>query len=305
MMERIKRRTYEILEGSPNRDPKARLFQWFIITLILLNVVAVILATEAPLYEKHQFYFEWFELVSVVVFTIEYVLRVWVCTESKQFARPVVGRLRYMVTWGAIIDLLAILPFFLRFAPFDLRAIRSLRLLRLFRLLKLGRYSRSMTILVDVLKGKKEQIVLAILAVFIVLAGSASLIYFIERNAQPEHFGSIPQALWWSVVTLTTVGYGDIYPTTVLGKLLGGLISLLGIGLIALPAGILASGFQEAVEKHQRLEAEEVAEAHEGEDEAEETRYCSHCGQPLPDREEAGEKQIDTINVLGVKYEGM
>ncbi|HMB89328.1 MAG TPA: ion transporter [Rhodothermales bacterium] len=302
MIERIKRRTYEVLEGSYNRDPKARLFQWFIITLILLNVVAVILATEAPLYAKYEPYFEWFELVSVVIFTIEYVLRVWVCTEGEKFSRPIVGRLRYMITWGAIIDLLAILPFFLRFAPVDLRAIRSLRLLRLFRLLKLGRYSRSITILVDVLKGKKEQIVLAILAVFVVLAGSASLIYFIEREAQPEHFGSIPQAMWWSVVTLTTVGYGDIYPTTVLGKMLGGLISLLGIGLIALPAGILASGFQEAVEKKQQLDAEDEEEDGE-EDQESEARYCPHCGEPLHNYEDAEED--DTINVLGVKQEGM
>jgi voltage-gated potassium channel len=301
MIQRFKRRTYDILEGSYNEDLKTRLFQRFNITLILLNVVAVILATEPSLFQPYQLYFEWFELFSVVVFTIEYVLRIWVCTENERFARPVVGRLRYMVTPGAIIDLLAILPFFLRFAPLDLRAIRSFRLFRLFRLLKLGRYSRSMTILVDVLKGKKDQIMLAALAVFVLLVASSSLIYFIEREAQPEHFGSIPEAMWWSVVTLTTVGYGDVYPATVLGKVLGGIISLLGIGLIALPAGILASGFQEAVKKKQQLGEEDDEE---GGDEKEKGQYCPHCGERLDDDEDADD-ETDTINVLGVKHGGM
>ena len=306
---RFKQRTYEVLEGTRFGDRTSQIVHWFIITLIVLNVAAIVMSTVEPLKQDYREYFRWFEIVSVVIFTIEYVLRVWAITESDEYNRPVVGRLRFMVTPGALIDLVAILPFYLPWlTDFDLRGIRSLRLFRLFRLLKIGRYSKSMTIFGDVLRDKRQQVGLAFVAVVIVLVFVSSLMYFAEMNAQPDKFGSIPEAMWWGVITLTTVGYGDVYPVTTIGKVLGGIISLLGIGLFALPAGILASGFEEAVNRREKLrhgddeeeDEEDEGAAKEAEDEAQngsgesdaEHRYCPCCGQLRPEyRQEAESRE--------------
>ena len=155
-----------------------------------------------------------------------------------------------MLTPLAIIDLLAILPFYLpMIIPLDLRFIRAVRLFRLFRLFKMGRYSKAVFILKKVLKEKKEELVLIIFVIFLLLIIFSSLMYFIEKEAQPEAFSNIPEAMWWGIITLTTVGYGDVYPITPLGKILGALIAFLGIGMFALPAGILGSGLVEIVRK--------------------------------------------------------
>jgi len=149
-----------------------------------------------------------------------------------------------------LIDLLAILPFYLpMIIPLDLRFIRAIRLLRLFRIFKIGRYSKSLNVLKDVIRNKKEELVLIIFVVLIMLVIFSSLMYFVERDVQPEAFASIPHAMWWAIITLTTVGYGDVYPITVLGKILGAMIAFLGIGMFALPAGILGSGLIEAIQK--------------------------------------------------------
>ncbi|MDX1545365.1 MAG: ion transporter [Rhodothermales bacterium] len=291
MIRRIRKRTHEILESTRPSDPVAKGVQWFIITLILLNVGAVIVSTVERLDEHLLGWFRGFEVFSVIVFSVEYLLRLWASIESDEYDHPVWGRLRYAVTPGALIDLAAILPFYLpKFTSIDLRAIRALRLFRLFRLLKLGRYSRTITLLSDVLREKKAELILALSAVLVVLVFASSLMYFAEHNAQPDKFGSIPETLWWGVITLTTVGYGDVYPVTTLGKLLGGVISLLGIGLFALPAGILSNGFHEAVQrKHGDVDEDD------GEDDDEEAdveipegaAYCPCCGQRLA-AEEAG-----------------
>jgi len=130
-----------------------------------------------------------------------------------------------------------------------LRFIRAIRLLRLFRIFKIGRYSKSLNVLKDVIRNKKEELVLIIFVVLIMLVIFSSLMYFVERDVQPEAFASIPHAMWWAIITLTTVGYGDVYPITVLGKILGAMIAFLGIGMFALPAGILGSGLIEAIQK--------------------------------------------------------
>lgn len=155
-----------------------------------------------------------------------------------------------MLTPLAMIDLFAILPFYLpMIIPLDLRFIRAVRLFRLFRLFKIGRYSKALSLLKKVLKDKKEELILIIFVVFLLLIIFSSLMYFIEKEAQPEAFSSIPEAMWWGIITLTTVGYGDVYPITPLGKILGALIAFLGIGMFALPAGILGSGLVEVVRK--------------------------------------------------------
>ena len=250
MVKRIKERLYEILEIAAVGDVTSKLFDIFIITLITLNVVAVILATVERLDSQYQYYFRIFEIFSVTIFTIEYLLRLWVCTINRNFRNSITGRIKYIFTPFAIIDLLAILPFYLpMIIPLDLRFVRAVRFFRLFRLFKLGRYSKALLLLKKVLKEKKEELILVIFVVFLLLIIFSSLMYFIEKEAQPEAFSSIPEAMWWGIITLTTVGYGDVYPITPLGKILGALIAFLGIGMFALPAGILGSGLVEVARK--------------------------------------------------------
>lgn len=285
MYERARQRTWEILAGTWHDDRASQIVLGFIIVVIVLNVAAVILSTVQELQDEYERFFWYFELASVAIFTVEYVARVWACTIDDRYDGAVRGRLRFMVTPGAIIDLLAIVPFFIpRLTDIDLRAIRAVRILRLLRLFKLGRYSESATLLWRVLTNKKEQIVLALVSVVVALVFVSSMMYFAERAAQPDKFASIPQAMWWGVITLTTVGYGDVYPVTTVGKVLGGCISLLGIGLFALPAGILASGFEEAMERKQERHRDDDDES-EGTPANREARYCSCCGQPLPAEE--------------------
>ena len=218
---------------------------YVIVTLIVLNVISVMLETVDPLYAAYGREFFAFEAISVVIFTVEYLGRLWAATEHPDYTHPVWGRLRYAVSPYMIIDLLAILPFFLG-AIIDLRFLRALRLLRFLRLLKLTRYSESMQLFARALRLKREELVITSIVGVILLLVASSGMYFAERTAQPETFSSIPAALWWGVITLTTVGYGDVTPVTPLGQVLGAMVAVVGIGLFALPASILASGFIEA-----------------------------------------------------------
>lgn len=264
-MNRVKKRFYEILEVASPGDKPSRIFDIFIISLIFLNVVAIILESIEKLSLQFYSFFRIFEIFSVIIFTIEYMLRIWSSTENSKYKKPLIGRIRFILTPLALVDLFAILPFYLpMFIPIDLRFIRAVRLIRLFRLFKMGRYSQSMKLFGKVMKAKKEELFIAIFAVFILLTISSSLLYHVEKEAQPEAFSSIPAAMWWGISALTTVGYGDVYPITSLGKFFGAIISLLGIGLFALPAGILSAGF-----------VEEIRKRREGE------KLCPHCGEKI------------------------
>lgn len=196
----------------------------------------------------------YFEVFSVIVFTIEYILRICSCNIDNKYQHPIVGRVVFALKPLVIVDLLAILPFYLpMIIPLDLRIVRSLRLFRLFRIFKIGRYSRSLSILRYVIDDKKEELFLVLFVVFIMLIIFSSLMFYLEKDAQPDTFSSIPNAMWWGIITLTTVGYGDIYPVTTLGKIIGAIIAFLGIGMFALPAGILGSGLMEAINKKDQI----------------------------------------------------
>ncbi|HWJ03062.1 MAG TPA: ion transporter [Verrucomicrobiae bacterium] len=258
-----KERIHEILDGAPGGDLLCRIVDAFLLTLIVGNVLAVILETVRPIYSLYAQLFHIFDQFSIFVFTVEYLLRIWACPVETRFRAPIRGRLRYSVTPMALIDLLAIIPFYLPFFMPDFRFVRMIRLFRILRILKLGRYSKSLQTFGNVLRGKKEDLVIAFSTVLVLLVFAASLVYLVENDAQPEVFSSIPAAMWWAVVTLTTVGYGDIYPVTPVGKLLGAGIAVLGIGLFALPAGILAAGFAEEIKR----------------DDTDST--CPHCGKQI------------------------
>ncbi|MBE0418284.1 MAG: ion transporter [Coriobacteriia bacterium] len=241
-------RVYEILEVARPGDRASRAADLFIVWLIIANVAAVVLDTVASVHRSFGPALRVFEHVSVAIFTVEYALRLWSAAEAAPDKPPSVTRGRYALSWLAIIDLLAILPAYLpMLLPIDLRTLRLFRLFRLGRLLKVGRYSRAMRTFAAVLKAKKEELAVAIAAVLILLLITSSLMYYAEHDVQPEAFASIPAAMWWGAAALTTVGYGDVYPVTAPGKMLGVMSAVLGIGLFALPAGILASGFSDAL----------------------------------------------------------
>lgn len=217
--------------------------------LILANVAAVALETVPAIWTRYQQAFLWFDMVSVGIFSVEYALRVWASAEhiGASGKTPMEKRLRYLVSPLAIIDLLAILPFYLgAFVNADLRALRIFRLLRLF---KLVRYSPAITSLSRVFVRERHALFAAFLIMIGILFMSATLAHLVEGNAQPEAFGTIPDALWWSLATLTTVGYGDVVPITDWGRVLGAIVMVVGFAFYAVPIGIIASGFADEVHR--------------------------------------------------------
>lgn len=262
----LRGRTYCFLSSTKSAGGINKAFNLFIVTLILLNIVAMVLESVETIHNLVPGCFLWFEYFSVAVFSVEYVLRLWSCVEEPKYSRPLRGRLRFALTPLALVDLSAVLPFYLRFIRADLRVMRMFRMIRIMRIMriaKLGRYSESLQMLVRVLRSKGEQLISAVFILLILLVVAATLMYTAEKEAQPKVFSSIPASMWWAAVTLTTVGYGDAYPVTVLGKILGAITAMLGIGMFALPCAILGAGFIEELEQPKK------------------TQKCPHCGKDL------------------------
>jgi voltage-gated potassium channel len=261
----IRRRLHEILETGSDADLPSRLFDIFILAMILLNVLAVALESSAGIVERWGPVFEGFELFTTAVFTVEYVIRVWTCVESRKYSRPVLGRVRFILSPLGIIDALAVFPLYLGpFMTVDLRFVRIFRVFRLIRVFKLSRYARASGVIGRIFRMKRDELVLAGSTMLTALVLASCVMYHVENSAQPDVFSSIPATMWWSVATLTTVGYGDVVPVTVLGRVIGAVISLLGIGFFALPAGILASGFSDVMREERANSA-----------------TCPHCGRSL------------------------
>ncbi len=250
----IKHRVYEILESSNPNDILSKIDDWGVSLLIVLDVGAFILETSKNPFLDFHFFWVDIEVVSVSCFTLLYILQLWSCTADSRYHHPLLGRFRYAMTPLVIIDLMAILPFYLMMVFPGVRLVEATELLRLLRLLKLIRYSESLQTILRVIGAKKDELIMTFFTVFILLIFASSVMFFAEREAQPEEFPSIPAAMWWSVVTLTTVGYGDVYPITPIGKLFGAALAFVGIGLFALPAGIIASGFSSEVQRRKEQE---------------------------------------------------
>ena len=255
----FRKRIWEILEkGNPN-DKASFYSDIFLITLIIFNIIAVLLETVDSIYTKYAFEFLIFERFSTVVFLIEYLLRIWVCVEEKIKSNKIITRLKYASTWPAIIDLLAVLSGLLPMIfEVDLRILRALRMLRL---LKFSRYFKVMNLLLGVLKEEKQSFLAAMFLLTVAMLVASTGIYLFEKDAQPDKFGSIPEAMWWSIATLTTIGYGDVTPVTGMGKFFGAIIAIIGIGVVALPSGILASGFTDQLKRRQARYENELSKA--------------------------------------------
>ena len=319
----LRKFVYNNLHNEDYETPLSLGLNYFLIALIMSNAAAVLLESVQKYYVLYQDFFYYFEIFSIVVFSVEYLLRFWSIAETNSFESDWKNRLNWVKSGGAIIDLLAILPAYLNFfVQFDLR---FLRIVRLLRLLKLTRYFVSLQILLRVIEREKGsfQAVIFILMIMIIMAAAG--VYLIESQAQPEVFSSIPASMWWAVVTLTTVGYGDVTPITPLGRFLGAIITILGVGLAALPAGILANGLANELEQRKEklelrfreliqnsdidfvLETEKIEEVRKEvgltkeqtddiilqlireqkeeslRQEREQYAYCPHCGKKLPE----------------------
>ncbi|MDC8803190.1 ion transporter [Halomonas pacifica] len=214
--------------------------------LILLASLVAVVETEPTIRRVAPGIFRGIEIVFVVIFSVEYLARVYAAGEDPRY-RGIGGRLRYLVSVWALIDLIAILPFFLGFlAQNNAFLLRIFRVLRLLRLSRLGRFSRAWSALAEALSARIHELLLSVGVAGLLLLFSSACLYAVEAADQPEAFGSVPRALWWSIATLTTVGYGDVTPITALGKLFAGLTAVAGIGIIAMPTGILAAAFSDA-----------------------------------------------------------
>ncbi|MBQ0050512.1 MAG: ion transporter [Treponema sp.] len=248
----LKFRTFEIIEKGKKGDYVSKIFDLSIMFLIILNIFSIYLETmQIPEHIKQQL--SRFETLSVVIFTIEYVLRVWTATVPRPRMKPAKARLKYMFSFMAMVDLLAILPWYLPFVVvLDLRVLRTLRLMRLFRIFKFNRYTSALERILNVLKKKSPELLSSVFVIMILMLISSILMYTIENPVQPEVFSNGFSGFWWAVATFTTVGYGDIYPITVAGKILGAFMALLGIGVVAVPTGIVSSGFVEQVTNERR-----------------------------------------------------
>lgn len=236
-----RKRLFELLEVARPGDRASRIVDIVLVVLIIGSVAAIVLESVDDFATRYSPVFDWLQVLSVAIFAVEYLLRIWSAPEhdDERFRSPLLGRLRYGCTPMALVDLVAILPFFL--GVFFALDLRFLRILRLLRLLKLARYSPAISILVAITRAEKASIGAALSFLGLVLLFSATGIYYFEHAAQPAAFASIPAAMWWAVATVTTVGYGDVVPITSAGKVFGALVSIVGVSMIAVPAGLMAS----------------------------------------------------------------
>jgi voltage-gated potassium channel len=221
-----------------NDNKLSKWFAFFIQVLILLSLITFSVETLPNLEPSTRIALRAIEVFCVIVFTVEYILRIYVADSKPKF----------IFSFFGIIDFIAILPFYLSFGV-DLRSLRALRFLRLFRVLKLVRYNKAMNHFARAIKTAKEEILLFIVITLMLIYFSAVGIYYFENEAQPEHFTSIFDSLWWAIITLTTVGYGDVYPITVGGKVFTFIILMIGLGIVAIPTGIISSALTRSVDK--------------------------------------------------------
>ncbi len=245
----LRRRIYEILEGDDTRDAVTVLVRYVIIITIVANVGFAIVETLPEFQSGHWVIFRVVEAISFLIFATEYAARIWVSVEDPRHAElsPLKARLRFLRSPGAIIDLIAILPFLLaRILPLDLRTLALLRLLRIFKLL---RYSTGITALFEAIYAERHTLLSCLFVLLVAVITAATLLYLAEGRNQPDAFGSIPLAMWWAIVTLTTVGYGDVVPQTMVGRMIGALTMVMGLIVLALPIAIVATSFAEVIRR--------------------------------------------------------
>lgn len=231
-----KKHIYDLVEAEGEHD-------WVdhcLLGLVIANVAVVILQTVPGFYERFSHPLQYFKYFSIGIFSLEYFLRIWACNHNPQYSHPLWGRLRYALKPIVIIDLISILPFFVPYYNLDFRHLQ---------MFKMARYSEAMQRVVKIVKSQASHLVSGLILIGMLMIASASLLFFLEHDAQPKLFSSIPAAMWWAIVTITTVGYGDIFPITFFGKIVAACTAIFGIGLFALPAGIMGAAFLDDIKE--------------------------------------------------------
>ncbi len=258
----LKTKLFHIVEKGHHGNRLNQVFDYFIMSLIVLSVFSIILDSISGIREDYGSLLNAFNVFSIVVFTAEYMIRIYISDLTYPSKNNITSRLTFIFSGYGLIDLLAILPFYIPiFIALDFRFLRILRLFRFVRILKINRYNNSLNLIWTVIKEKKSELIVTGFVTFIVLFMSSFIMYYIEGDVQPDQFPNILAAFWWAIATLTTVGYGDVYPVTSIGKILSSIIAILGIGIIALPTGIISAGLIGKIDKTSKPES----------------KICPHC----------------------------
>lgn len=259
-MNNLQRRTMEILDKGEEGDLASLWCDRVITAMVVLNVVAVVLETVHWLAAREHEAFVRFEHFSIAFFSIEFLLRLWSAGARYGHGKAWQGRKGYLLSFSGIVDIVSILPFYLQLLlpGFDLRI---LRILRLIRLLKLSHYSTAIEDLLEAVRAERRAFGATLYLLSIALTLTAALMYFAERDMQPDKLGSIPQAMYWSAITLTTVGYGDVSPVTPIGRFVSVFTALLGVSTVAMLTGIVASSFANQVARRRVIYEAELREA--------------------------------------------
>ncbi len=255
----FKRKLFLVLDDHKSRKPLNRLFHGLLFALILLSSFLLIVETVGSIRHTYSTYFFALEVLTMVFFTIEYLMRVYTCTEIHGYTRPFRGRLKYIFTPLMLIDILSIIPFYLIVFSSNYSGFYIFSIFRVLRLFKAIRYVEAFKLIGKVFYIQREQLLVSFIFILFVFVFASSIIYIAEKDAQPDKFSDIPTAMWYTVSTITTVGYGDVYPVTVIGKVTGGLISMVGLLLFAIPTSILTSGFLKLSQQPKK-------------------QVCPHCG---------------------------
>ncbi len=243
---RRRKRLFEILEVGNDFDHVSRFYDYVNAISIILNLIVSIMYTYSDLRAKYGKIIVVIEAVTVAFFAVDYVLRVWTACFLYPKGKPGSAVIKYIFSFTGIVDLLSFLPYYLPiFFPKGTVAFRMIRIVRIFRLFKINAYHDSLSVITAVIKGKKQQLISSVFIILILMLASSLCMYSLENEAQPEVFQNAFSGIWWAASTLLTVGYGDIYPITTLGKVFGIFITFLGVGMVAIPTGIISAGFVE------------------------------------------------------------
>lgn len=264
-MKKLRMRVYQILDGDPlSASTLSRAVNALIIIVIVLSVFVIIIESHTQIYQAGRHFFILFERISIAFFTLEFLLRLWARGAAYEASNggPKRGRFEYLTSFHGIIDFLSIAPFYLQllFPGLDLR---MLRILRLLRILKLSRYNSALEDLVRAVKSERHSLLATLYIIVIVLILSSAFLYYAESSAQPEKLASIIHAMYWSLITLTTVGYGDISPVTPVGQLIASFTALLGVAIVAMFTGIIASSFSRQIARRRVIFEQELEKAYE------------------------------------------
>lgn len=257
-MQSIQAFWYQTLNNPSPRSKSAKWINGFLAVIIIANCGSVAIETIPSIYHPKKTFFYWFELFSTLVYLVEYLLRLWSCTESKKFSNPLTGRLKWMLQPLSVLDLVVLATYL---APVDLRFIRVFRLGRLLRVFNSEKFDASLEAIASSIESRFYLLIASFTMMLVMAYVFAALIFIVENTVQPDKFANIPETIWWAVVTLTTVGYGDVTPITPIGKFLATFIMIIGIGIFALPTAIVTAAILEAGQRQDQT--------------------CHHCGQKM------------------------